>query len=230
MRPSISWIVLGSVLGLACGCPKGNVVVPARNVSFDLQLWTADQMLTGHGSSPPAGDGISFDRATIVTPDPQTPPPLPDDLVLYSMAPGCHPDDSGTAVCDWDIRSQLTVHGVMAGPALINLDDQRAELLLSAVMTPPPATGPCPGKPGIYGCPADGGGATVAYVPYTNLTGQLALTALAENCTQALSSCALTAQGTLALTATGPGAEAVSLGAGTLTAADTFIYRSSCSD
>jgi len=230
MRASLSWIVVVSVLGLACGCPKGNVVVPLRNVSFDLQLWTADQLLTSHGSSSPSGDGISFDRTTIYISGPQTPTPLPDDLLLYSMSPGCHPDDSGAAVCDWEIRSRLTIHGVKAGPATIYLDDQRAELLLSVMMTPPPATGPCPGKPGLYGCPIDGGTADAPYVPYTNLNGQVVLTVLDENCTQALSTCALTAQGTFALTATGPGVEVVSLAAGTLTAADTFMYRSSCSD
>ena len=220
-----------ALLGIACGCPKGNVVVPAREVTFDLQLQTSEVSLAGHGSSPPGGSGISFDRATIAIPDPQATPPLLDDLVLYSTSPGCHPDSSGSSTCDWDVRSRLTVHGVATGPAAIDLDDQRARLELSAVMTAPPATGPCPGKPGVTGCTVDGGetGAP-AYVAFSDLSGQLSITGLAENCTDALSSCALTAQGTFSLTAMGPDEEMVSLVAGSMTAADTFVYRSSCNE
>ncbi|HXI54447.1 MAG TPA: hypothetical protein VNO55_00180, partial [Polyangia bacterium] len=83
-----------SVLGLACGCPKGNVVSAMRGVSVTLRLQTTDGVMTGNGTSPPDGEGISFDRSAVVASLSQTSRPLPDDLVLFVMSPGCHPDSS----------------------------------------------------------------------------------------------------------------------------------------
>lgn len=218
-------------LSVACApsCPTGNVVVPARDVSFALQLQTADGPLTSHGSSPPDGEGISFDRATIVVADPQGSPLASGDLGLYSLSPGCHPDSAGNAVCDRDIRIRLTIHGVMTGVTSVDLDDQRAQLQMSVAPTGSPATGPCPGKPGLTGCAADGGQAgTGTYVSTSGLTGHLDVTQLAEDCTGVLSSCALAAQGTFELSAMGPSGEPVKLSSGTLTAADTLMARTSC--
>ncbi len=65
---------------------------------------------------------------------------------------------------------------------------------------------------------------------YTGVQGQVSLSALAEDCTDVLSICALTAAGSFQLTATGPNGEALSLSTGTITAADTLMYRGTCSD
>jgi hypothetical protein len=223
--------VLSSAIGLACGCPTGNIVVPEREVSFNLRLQTGNGLLAGHGSSPPGGQGISWKRATL---EGSTQPPLKDDLVLFSMSPGCHADATGSTVCDYGIRTSLIVHGVMAGPAAIDLDDQRAALKVSVEMIPAiSASGPCPGKPELNTCPLDPQPMPTPDVSsYTGLMGHVTITELGEDCTHVISSCSLGAQGTFDLSATGPNGETIELASGALTATDTFMYSdsSSCTD
>jgi len=213
-----------AVLGLGCGCPKGNLILPARDVSFDLQTVVAGVQLTGHGSSPPSGAGISFDRATILAGDGTAGMPAPGDLLLFAISPGCHPDTTGPSVCDRLIRILLTVHGVANGAGSYTLDDARAELKL-AVDEVAPATGPCPGKPGVTGCAVADAGTPAPYVSQTGIAGSLAMTRLAEDCTDVITSCALNAEGTFDLTAGSVGGDTVALRTGAITAADTFSYE-----
>jgi hypothetical protein len=191
-------------------------------VSFDLQMLAAGVSLTGHGSSPPSGAGISFDRATIAGAAPAG-PPAPGDLLLFAMSPGCHPDATGAAVCDRAIEVLLTVHGVASGAASYPLDDTRAELQL-AVDEIPAATGPCPGKPGLTGCAADAG-ALAPFVTQPGIAGLLTLTRLAEDCTDVIAGCALDVDGTFDVTARSTGGDTVALASGAVTAADTFSYQ-----
>jgi len=192
-------------------------------VGFDLQMLSAGVQLTGHGSSPPSGSGISFDRATIAGAG-DFAPPAAGDLLLFAMSPGCHPDSTGAAVCDRTVRILLTVHGVASGAASYTLDDAHAELGL-AVDELPPATGPCPGKPGLTGCPSPDAGAPSRYVAQTGIGGLLTMPRLAENCTDAIASCALDADGTCAVTTGRAGGHPVGLTSGTVGAADTFSYQ-----
>ena len=229
--------------GLGCGgstCPKGNVVVALRDVSFAMQLQGGEGTLTGNGSSPPNGEGIAFDRATLPTSAGEGPSPGQDDLVLHAWSPGCHGEAAGNPVCDQTFKLYLTIHGVAVHPNLplvLALDDQRAQLSL-LVEASSGAMGACGSdKPGVADsgtkCSAilDAGGASSPhYAVYTSLRGQINLTQLAEDCTDALSSCALAAQGTFQLTAAGPNDETLTLTAGSLTATDTFRYRDTCED
>ncbi|HEY6475682.1 MAG TPA: hypothetical protein VI456_03820 [Polyangia bacterium] len=223
------------VVGWGCACPKGNVVVASRDVGFVFQLSTPAEIYMGQGTSPPSGDGIEFDRATLPVMDPDKPAASATDLVLHALAPGCHPDTTGAVVCDWSFDVFATIHGVNphAGlPLTIDLDDSSASVKVAG--SPPPVLGPCPDKPGLADAgvkcavPSDAGPA--AFVTYEGLQGQMTLTELAENCTNVLSICALTAQGTFQLTGVGPNGEALSMTSGTLLAADTLMYRDMCTD
>lgn len=228
---ALSLVASLSTLGLGCGgCPTGNAVQPARDVTFDLQLQpVGGALLTGHGSSPPDGEGLSFDRTTITVSGSQVPPHASDDLVLVAMAPGCHPDSTGASLCDYLLRSWLIVHQVAPGASSIDLDDSRAALALSVTPVVAGSTGPCPGKPGLSGCPTatapDG-----PMVAYTGIAGHLDLSELSQDCTDAISSCALTAAGAFTVSASTPQGDTVELASGSLTAADTLLYQdqSSC--
>jgi hypothetical protein len=221
MRAAAASLVL-SVVALGCGCPTGNVVVPARDVTFDLQLLAGGVQLTGHGSSPTSGEGISFDRATIAIGG-GAGPPAPGDLRLSAMSPGCHADATGSPVCDRMVRALLTIHGVSKGAASYTLDDTRAELEL-AVDVPPAAFGPCPGKPGLDGCAEADAGVSSPYVAQHGITGLLTMTSLAEDCTDVISGCALAARGTFNLSAQGAGGDTIALSSGAVTATDTLSY------
>lgn len=240
MRTAGIGAVLPLVVGLlvatgGCTCPKGNAVTASRDVAADFQLVTATQTYTGHATSPPSGQGIAYDRATIPTLDSPTAPARGTNLALYTMSPGCHPDATGTVVCDWAFAVAVTIPGVGPSPALpltIALDDATATVRVDG--TPPPILGPCPGKPDTGSkCPVVTDASTddgTDSATYTGLQGQVTLTQLAEDCTDVLSICALTAAGTLQLTATGPNGEALSLSAGTIAAADTLTYQATCAD
>jgi hypothetical protein len=221
MRAPAASLVL-SVVALGCGCPTGNVVVPARDVTFDLQLLAGGVQLTGHGSSPTSGEGISFDRATIAIGG-GLGPPAPGDLRLSAMSPGCHADATGSPVCDRLVRVLLTIHGVSKGAASYTLDDTRAELEL-AVDTPPTEFGPCPGKPGLAGCVQADAGVSAPWVAQHGIRGLLTMTHLAEDCSDVLAECALAASGTLDVSAQGAGGDTVVLASGAVTATDTFSY------
>jgi hypothetical protein len=221
MRVAAALLVL-SVLAWGCGCPTGNVVVPARDVSFDLQLLAGGVPLTGHGSSPPSGEGISFDRATIAIGG-AAGPPAPGDLRLSAMSPGCHADATGAPVCDRMVRVLLTIHGVSKGAASYALDDRRAELEL-AVDAPPGGFGPCPGKPGLDGCVEADAGVSAPYVAQHGITGLLTMTHLAEDCSDVIAGCALAAAGTFDVSAQSAGGDTIVLASGAVTATDTFSY------
>ena len=215
-----------STLGLGCGsCPTGNAVEPAREVTFDLHLQlVGGALLTGRGSSPPDGEGLSFDRTTIAVGGAQVPPPASNDLVMFAMTPSCHPDSTGATVCDYLLRSWLIVHQVAPGTSSIELDDSRAALALSVTPVVTGSTGPCPGKPGLSGCPTttspDG-----PMVAYTGIAGHLDLSELSQDCTDVISSCALAAAGSFTVSASTPQGDAVELASGSLTAADTLVYQ-----
>jgi hypothetical protein len=212
-----------AMVGLGCGgCPTGNLVVAARNVSFDLRMTAGSVQLTGHGSSPPSGGGISFDRATITGAAPAA-PRAQGDLLLFAMSPGCHPDATGSALCDRMIQVLLTVHGVTSGAASYKLDDTRAELQLA--VDDLPATGPCPGKPGLNGCAAPDAGASGAYVAQTDISGLLTMVRLAEDCADAIAGCALDADGTFEVSAGSAGGDTIALASGDVTATDTLAYQ-----
>jgi hypothetical protein len=211
-----------SVTALGCGCPRGNLVVAARNVGFDLQLMTAGTELTGHGLSPPGGEGISFDRATISAGEAGG-PPAPGDLLLFSISPGCHPDATGASLCDRTVRVALTVHGVTSGGGSYTLDDAHAELRV-AVDEVVAALRPCPGKPGLTGCAADAG-APAPYIAQTGIQGALTIEHLAENCWDVIAACALNAVGGFQVTAGSASGDTVTLAAGTVTAEDSFSYQ-----
>jgi hypothetical protein len=219
------------VLGVGCGCPKGNEVVASRDVSFGFQLVTAADTYAGHADSPPSGEAIAFDRATL-TSSPDGPTAGADDLLLYALAPGCHADDTGAKICDWGFRIYVTIHGVGRLPNLppaIAVGDTSAAV--NVVGEPPPVPEPCPDKPEL----ADVGGTCnistpEAPVAYHGLAGQFVLTELAEDCTDVVSICALTAQGSFHLTAVGPNGEALSATDGALVAADSLMYRDTCTD
>jgi hypothetical protein len=216
---------LSVAFGVGCGCPRGNLVIPARDVTFDLNLQAAGTQLTGHGSSQPDGEGISFDRATITVGGAETPAPAPSDLVLFAMSPGCHADASGATTCDRIIQILLTVHHVDAGAASFDLDDSRARLALE-VAPAVSATGPCPGKDAGAGVMCGSSGAANDwFVPYTGIRGHLTVARLAEDCTDVIAACALAADGTFDVTAASANGDTVELASGTLTAADSFSYR-----
>jgi|GEM_PF-5963909 len=220
--------------GAGCGCPQGNAVEAARSVQADFQLASPTVPYTGHASSRPGGTSIAFDRSTIL--QGSSPGPASrTDLALYLMAPGCHPDESGSMICDWSFDLVVTVHGVPARPTLpltIGLDDQSAAVQVNSQFHPAPVYGPCPDKPGLddagVSCVVSTDPPASGDVPYSSVQGQLTLTTLDENCTDVLSSCALTAAGTFQLAATGPAGEALSLNAGMIAAADTLAYRKTC--
>jgi hypothetical protein len=203
-------------------------------VSAEFQLVTAAETYTGHATSPPSGQGIAFDRATI--PETGGGPKSATDLVLYTMSPGCHPDATGATVCDWGFDVLVTIHGVGPDPSLpltVAIDDSSAAVQVTS--QPPPVLGPCTDKPGLEDagvkCSVVSDSSTqtgTSDATYTGLQGLLTLTQLAEDCTDVLSVCALTAQGAFELTGTGPGGEALSLTSGTVTAADTLMYRDTC--
>jgi hypothetical protein len=218
--PAVSLVL--SVVASGCGCPSGNVVVPARDVSFDLQMLAEGTPLTGHGSSLPSGEGISFDRATIGG-GAAAGPLAPGDLQLFAMSPGCHPDATGFAVCDRMVRVLLTIHGVTRGAASYSLDDERAELEIA--VEAPPGAGPCPGKPGLDGCAATDAGASAPYVAQQGISGLLTMARLAEDCTDTIAGCALDARGTFDVSAQSAGGDTIALASGAVTAADTLSYQ-----
>lgn len=211
-----------SMTALGCGCPRGNLIVPTRDVSFDLQLLTAGVELTGHGLSPPSGEGISFDRATISASEAGG-PPAPGDLLLFSVSPGCHPDATGASICDRWVRVLLTVHGVTIGGGSYILDDSHAELQV-AVDEVVAAPRPCPGKPDLTGCTPDAG-PPAPYVAQTGIQGVLTMDHLAENCFQVIAACALNAVGAFEVTAGSASGDTVTLAAGRVTAEDSFSYQ-----
>jgi hypothetical protein len=220
------WLMLSlpSVGSVACGCPEGNIVMPSRNVTGDLRWRAGDATLSldGHFSSSPSGDGISYDRATVpIGGEPG--PALRTDLVLYAMSPGCHADATGARVCDRNLRVRLTVHGVALGAGSYGLDDTHANLELQ-VGNPTGAGQPCPDKPGLDGCTTNVT-PEPAFVAYTAVSGSLVLSRLEEDCTDALRECALTAEGTFAISAATPAGDALELTSGIVGAQDTFMRR-----
>lgn len=231
----LSRLTVGLLVGgAACTCPKGNVLTAARNVSAEFQLVTATETYAGHATSPPSGQGISFDRSTIASTG--SGPQTGTDLILYTMSPGCHPDATGGTVCDWGFDVLVTIHGVAPKsslPLTIAIDD--ASTAVQVTSQPPPIFGPCPDKPGLGDaagkCSVISDSSTQTATDdatYTGLQGLLSLTQLAEDCTDVLSTCALTAQGSFQLTGTGPHGETLSLTSGSVTAADTLMYRDTC--
>jgi hypothetical protein len=198
------------------------VVVPAREVTFALRLQLADALRTGHGSSPPDGEGISFDRATIPVTGTDAKATAPDDLVLYAMSPGCQVDAAEITTCDRDVRLRLAVHHVTPGAASIALDDARAQLAVAVAL--PASVVPCPPKNGVSpgGCSVT---AAAPFAAYTGIRGQLTLAHLAEDCTDVIGACALSADGTFDLTGTSAAGDTVELASGALSAADTLSYQ-----
>ena len=221
MRSPVVSLLL-SALAFGCGCPSGNVVVASRDVTFDLQMLEGDARLTGQGSSPPSGEGISFDRATIAG-GAVAGPRAPGDLLLFAMSPGCHSDATGSAVCDRTIQVRLTIHRVAMGAASYVLDDQRAEMEIAVEV--PPGTGPCPGKPGLAGCAAADASASAPYVAQHDIKGLLTMARLAEDCTDAIAGCALDARGTFDVSAQSAGGDTIALASGAVIAADTLSYQ-----
>jgi hypothetical protein len=218
--------------GAGCQCPDGNAVDAVRYVAADFQLDTSTVAYASKAQSAPGGGAIAFDRATIVAGG-SAGPATASDMVLYLMAAGCHPDESGAAVCDLQFDLALTIHDVSRHPSLpltVALDDRSAALRLESSSSPVQV--PCTGKPGVDGGLCSGGPDPGAppdkEVFYSGIQGQLILTSLDENCTDVLSICALTAAGTFQASATGPDGEALSLTAGSITAADTLMYRHTC--
>jgi hypothetical protein len=191
-------------------------------VSFDLRMLQGGVQLTGHGSSLPSGEGISFDRATIAG-GAAAGPRAPDDLLLVAMSPGCHPDATGTVVCDRRIRVLLTIHGVGGGAASYTLDDERAELQIA--VEGPPETGPCPGKPDLNGPSEADAGVPAPYVAQDGISGLLTMARLVENCTDAIAGCALDARGTFEVSARSAAGDTIALASGAVTAADTLSYQ-----
>lgn len=232
MRARLSRLMLSLMLCLlsvgsaACGCPEGNIVVPSRNVTGDLRWRSGDATLSldGHFLSSPSGEGISYDRATV----PIGGEPAPahrTDLVLEAMSPGCHADATGARLCDRNLRVRLTVHGVSLGAGSYGLDDTHAKLELQlGNPTTPPGNAPCPGKPGLTGCNTNVT-PEPAFVAYTAVTGSLVLSRLQEDCSDVLRECALTAEGSFAVSAATPAGDALELASGIIGAQDTFMHR-----
>jgi hypothetical protein len=209
----------------ACGCPAGNAVVAARSVAGDLRWQSADgtEVLAGHFSSSPSGEGISYDRATIPMSGASAAPP-PTDLVLLAMSPGCHADATGARICDRNIRVRLTIHDVAPRPAAYVLDDAHANLEVQVGAVAVPGHDPCPDKPDLMGCntnPAP----DPSFVPYPIMSGTLTLSRLEEDCTDVLTACSLTADGSFTVSGSAPDGTLVELTSGSVSARDSFNHR-----
>jgi hypothetical protein len=209
----------------ACGCPAGNGVVAARTVAGDLRWQSPDdtEVLDGHFLSSPSGDGISYDRATIPMSGASA-PALPTDLVLFGMSSGCHAGAAGARTCDRNLRVRLTIHDVAPGPATYVLDDAHANLEVQVGAVVVPGNDPCPDKPDLMGCNSHPT-PDPPFVPYTMVSGTLALSRLDQDCTDVLDACSLTADGSFMVSASSPEGALVELTSGTVSARDSFNHR-----